>query len=100
MVPRVVKAGEEIGFSDPGGKSVLRYGSLYAVDADGRALRTAMRLVSVRDASGVAGHRIRLEVEDQDAAYPLLMLSRAAVSRQKDSAVVWNQAISRGPPGG
>jgi hypothetical protein len=62
LSPRLVREGDVIEFITPEGEAVLRYGGLYAYDAKGQSLLSAM---------AVAGDEIWLEVDDRGADYPL-----------------------------
>jgi hypothetical protein len=62
LTPNLVEEGAAIELTTAGGVRVLRYDSLYAYDANGRALAAEM---------GVEGSTIYLLVDDTNAVYPV-----------------------------
>lgn len=111
LVPRVVREGHELAFAHPNGETLLRYGELVALDANGR--RLPVRMDVVRTDTSVAP-RLRLTVADAEATYPLIidpMVAREksdpdrpyaqtnANDRFGSAMAIWRDVVVVGAPG-
>ena len=71
LVPKAAPGGNEILFCNSRGQVPLRYGSLTAVDADGKNLPVKLSLLSTPDQSRVS--TIRISVNLKEARYPIVV---------------------------
>jgi hypothetical protein len=70
LIPRLVKDGRAIDFRDDSGQTWMRYADLAVLDARGRRLPASLALAQ---ASPGAPHNIRILIDDDGAAYPLVV---------------------------